>query len=347
MSAAMAWTYAGNRERQTHSAKGDPVKIRLQRLAILTSVALISVATVLVSSGSAAIGAPARQAGDVDWNAVSDAVGRSGSMMPGDVFRIGIPRTDLKVTVDGVPVQAGFALGSYAAFKQFDDGTMVMGDLVLLDEEVNAVMQGLFDQGFEVSALHNHLLNMTPHVMYMHYEGHGDALQLAQSLHQALSASATPLSPAVPPPPAAAPSGPQLDVGTLDSALGYSGKVNGSIVQYTIARAETITESGHELLPAMGVATALNFQPTGAETAAITGDFALIGSEVNPVQQALKANGIDVTAVHQHHLNEQPKLYYMHFWGNTDPAKLAQGLRAALDQTNSATAEVPVVAIGR
>jgi len=268
-------------------------------------------------------------------------------MMSGDVFRVGMPRTDLKVTVNGVPVQPGFALGSYAAFKQYDDGTMVMGDLVLLDEEVNGVMQGLFDQGFEVSALHNHLLSMSPHVMYMHYEGHGDAVMLAQGLHTALSSSATPLSPAVPPPPAAAPSGPQLDMAALDSVLGYSGKASGSVVQYTIPRAETITENGHQLLPAMGVATALNFQPTGAETAAITGDFSLLNTEVNPVAQALRSNGIDVTAMHQHHLNEQPKIYYMHFWANADPVKLAQGLRAALDQTNSATAQVPLVAIGR
>jgi uncharacterized protein DUF1259 len=323
------------------------MKSRLQRSAILLCVTLVSVATVLVSGGSAAIGASARQSGDVDWNAVQDAVGRPGTMMAGDVFRVGIPRSDLKVTVNGVPIQAGLALGSYAAFKQYDDGTMVMGDLVLLDEEVNGVMQSLFDQGFEVSALHNHLLNISPHVMYMHYEGHGDALQLAQELHQALSASATPLSPAVPAPPAAVPSGPQLDVAMVDGILGYSGKASGSIVQYSIARSETITENGHQLLPSMGVSTALNFQPTGAETAAITGDFALLGSEVNPVAQALKANGIDVTAMHQHHLSEQPKIYYMHFWANDDAAKLAQGLRAALDQTNSAAASVPVVAIGR
>src|ERR1051326_9111128 len=204
---------------------------RLQRSGILLCVMLVSVATVLVSGGSAAIGAPARQS-DVDWNAVQDALGRPGTMMPADVFRVGIPRSDLKVTVNGVPVQAGLALGSYAAFKQYADGTMVMGDLVLLDEEVNGVMQGLFDQGFEVSALHNHLLNMSPHVMYMHYEGHGDALQLAQGLHQALSTSATPLSPAVPPPPAATPSGPQLNMEMLDGVLGYSGKANGAIVQY-------------------------------------------------------------------------------------------------------------------
>ena len=314
---------------------------RLRRNAILACVALASLAIVIGSSGSAAIGAPARQS-DVDWTAVQDALGRPGTMMPGDVFRVGMPRTDLKVTVNGVPVQPGFALGSYAAFKQYDDGTMVMGDLVLLDEEANGVVQGLFDQGFEVSALHNHLLNMSPHVMYMHYEGHGDAVQLAQGLHTALSTSATPLSPAVPPPPAATPSGPQLDAGLLDSALGYSGKANGSIVQYSIGRSETISENGHQLLASMGVSTAINFQPTGPDTAAITGDFALVSSEVNPVAQALRSNGIDVTAMHQHHLSEQPKIYYMHFWANDEPAKLAQGLRAALDQTNSASAQVPV-----
>jgi hypothetical protein len=323
------------------------MKLPFRRTVLVGSMLLGSVSMVLVAGGGAAIGAPSRQAADVDWSAVQDAVGRPGTMMPGDVYRIGIPRTDLKVTVEGVPVQAGFALGSYAAFKQFDDGTMVMGDLVLLDEEVNGVMSGLFDQGFEVTALHNHLNNMLPHVMYMHYEGHGDALQLAQSLHQALSASATPLSPAVPPPPAATPTGPQLDIPTLDGILGYSGRANGSVVQYTVARSEKLMEMGHELLPAMGVATAINFQPTAANTGSITGDFVLMGSEVNPVAQALRANGIEVTAMHQHHIDETPRLFYMHFWANADPANLAHGLRAALDQTNSAAQQIPTFALSR
>jgi hypothetical protein len=323
------------------------MKLPFRRTVLVGSMLLSSVSMVLVAGGGAAIGAPSRQAADVDWSAVQDAVGRPGTMMPGDVYRIGIPRTDLKVTVEGVPVQAGFALGSYAAFKQFDDGTMVMGDLVLLDEEVNGVMSGLFDQGFEVTALHNHLNTMSPHVMYMHYEGHGDALQLAQSLHQALSASATPLSPAVPPPPAATPSGPQLDIPTLDGILGYSGRANGSVIQYTVARSEKLMEMGHELLPAMGVATAINFQPTAANTGSITGDFVLMGSEVNPVAQALRANGIEVTAMHQHHIDETPRLFYMHFWANADPANLAHGLRAALDQTNSAAQQIPTFALSR
>jgi len=291
---------------------------------------------VVAASASAA---PRSQ--EVDWTAVEQALGRSGQMMPGDVFRIGMPRTDLKVTVEDVPVQAGFALVSYAAFKQYDDGTMVMGDLVLLDQEVNGVLSGLFDHGFRVTALHNHLNNMSPHVLYMHYEGHGDdPVELAAGLHQALSASATPLSPASPPPSPAAPSGPQLDTATLDSVLGYTGRLNGNIEQFSIGRTETIVEMGHELVPAQGVTTAINFQPTGPSTAAITGDFVMLESEVNAVASTLRANGIQVTAVHQHHLAEEPRLLYMHFWANEDAASLARGLRAALDQTASVPPQV-------
>jgi hypothetical protein len=305
-----------------------------------------SVLMVAASGSGVVVGAPLGQTTSPDWNAVQDALGRPGTMMPGDVFRVGMPRTDLKVTVNNVPVQAGFALGSYAAFKQYDDGTMVMGDLVLLDQEVTPVMTALFSNGFEVSALHNHLNNMSPHVMYMHFEGHGDAVQLAEQLHQSLSPSATPLSPAVPPPAAAPPSGPQLDTAALDSVLGYTGRANGNVVQYSIARSESITENGHQLLPAQGVSTGLNFQPTGENTAAITGDFVLMGNEVDPVAQALTSNGIDVTAMHQHHIDEQPRLFYMHFWANEDPMKLATGLRAALDQTSSASAQLPTFVVG-
>jgi hypothetical protein len=322
------------------------MRVRRERIAIVACVLLGSVATVLAFGGGAAAGAPHGQTGAVDWSAVQDALGRPGTTMPRDVFRIGMPRTDLKVSVNNVPVQAGFALGSYAAFKQYDDGTMVMGDLVLLDQEVTPVMTALFSKGFEVTAQHNHLNDMTPHVMYMHYEAHGDAVQLAEELHRALSSSATPLSPAVPPPPASSLSGPQLAIATLDGILGYSGRANGSVIQYSIARSETITENGHQLLPAQGVSTGLNFQPTGDNLAAITGDFVLMADEVDPVAQALSANGIDLTAMHQHHLDEQPRLFYLHFWANDEPSKLATGLRAALDQTNSASAQLPAFVVG-
>jgi hypothetical protein len=281
----------------------------------------------VIAAGSA--GFPA----EPDWIAVGQALGKSGQMMAGDVYRIGMPRTDLTVTVKGVPVKAGFALGSYAAFKQLGDHAMVMGDLVLLDAEVPAVLSGLVANGLEVTAVHNHLNDMTPHVMYMHYVGHGDAVQLAKGLRQALSASATPLGT---PASAAAPSSAALDTRQIEQALGRAGRDLGSgVFQVTVPRAEAITDAGVALPPAMGVVTVMNFQATADGKAAITGDFVLIGKEVNAVARALRDNRIDVTALHNHGLGDEPRLFYMHFWAHDDAVSLARGLRAALDRTNS------------
>jgi len=290
----------------------------------------VGVIVVVLSVLAAAAGAPAAEP---DWKAVEQALGRSGALQAGDVFRIGMPRTDLSVTVKGVPVKPGFALGSYAAFKQVGDRTIVMGDLVLLDQEVPAVMSGLFSGGLEVTAVHNHLNEMSPHVMYTHYKGYGDAVQLAKALRQALSASGTPLgaggSPAVS-------GGPALDTKQIEQALGRSGRdIGGGVYQVTVARSEPITEMGMPLLPAMGVATVMNFQPLADGRAAITGDFVLLDKEVNPVARTLRQHGIDVTAIHNHGLMDTPRLFYMHFWAADDVAKLAKGLKAALDQTNS------------
>ncbi len=299
---------------------------------------LLKSAIVLVGL-AVVVGISARARGaDPDWKAVEHALGKAGQLQPGDVFRVGMPRTDLAVTVKGVPVKAGFALGSYAAFKQVGDRAMVMGDLVLLDLEVPAVMSGLFSGGLEVTAVHNHLNEMSPHVMYMHYEGHGDAVQLAKALRQALSASGTPLgaSGAV----AAVSGGSVLDAKLIDQALGRQGRdIGGGVYQVTVPRAEAITGMGQPLLPAMGVVTVMNFQPTADGKAAITGDFVLIDKEVNAVAKTLRQHGIDVTALHNHGLMDTPRLFYMHFWANDDPARLAQGLKAALDQTNSVKAK--------
>jgi hypothetical protein len=297
------------------------------RTATLKSSLLLGVVIAVLCSVTGARGA------EPDWKAVEQALGKSGQLQAGDVFRVGIPRTDLSVTVKGVPVKAGFALGSYAAFKQVGDQAMVMGDLVLLDQEVPAVMSGLFSGGLEVTAVHNHLNEMSPHVMYMHYEGHGDAVQLAKALRQALSSSATPLGgPATAAPSAA----PPIDTKQIEQTLGRPGRDIGSgVFQVTVPRAEAITENGMPLLPAMGVVTVLNFQAVSDGKAAITGDFVLIDKEVNPVAKTLRQHGIDVTAIHNHGLFDAPRLFYMHFWGVEAPAKLAQGLKAALDQTNS------------
>jgi len=280
--------------------------------------------------------ATAVPAAEPDWKAVEQALGKPGQLQGGDVFRVGMPRADLSVTVKGVPVKPGFALGSYAAFKQMGDQAMVMGDLVLLDQEIPAVMSGLFSRGLEVTAIHNHLNEMSPHVMYMHYEGHGDAVQLATALRQALSASATPLGGPAAPPAAPTASAPTLDTKPIEQALGRPGRDLGAgVFQVAVPRAEAITENGMPLLPAMGVVTVLNFQALADGKAAITGDFVLLDKEVNPVARTLRQHGVDVTAIHNHGLLDVPRLFYMHFWAVDAPAKLAQALRAALDQTNS------------
>jgi hypothetical protein len=282
----------------------------------------------------------AASAADNDWQAkVAEALGKTGAAMPGNVYRVGLPRTDIKATLDGVELKPGFALGGWLAFEPMGNQTMVMGDLVLTGEEVGPVMQKLLDGGLSVTALHNHLLRNQPFTMYMHVLGMGDPAKLAATLHTALATSKTPLGPAPSgssQPQAAPAAPPQIDLDTtaIDQALGAKGSNNGGVLQYGIPRAEPIKESGMEVPPALGSANAINFQPTGGGKAAITGDFVLSAKEVGPVMQALRANGIEITALHNHMLGEEPRLFFMHFWANDDAKKLAQGLRAALDKIN-------------
>jgi biotin operon repressor len=269
-----------------------------------------------------------------DWKDVEAAMGRPGQVQSGDVIRFGMPRKDLHVTVGDVAVKAGLALGSWAAFQRKGDSAMVMGDLVLTEGEVEPVMKKLQDQGLEITAVHNHLISESPHVVYMHISGHGEAVKLASAVHDAVALTKTP-GPDSPGSPSAS-EALGIDQKKIEDIVGHRGKVNGGILQIGVPRAEVITENAMVVPPTMGVATALNFQPTGNGKAAITGDYVLLGKEVNPVMKALRENGIDVTAVHSHMLMEEPRLFFMHFWANDDALKLAKGLRAALDQTNSA-----------
>ena len=269
-----------------------------------------------------------------DWQAqVGEALGKAGATAPGGIYRVGLPRTDLKVTLDGVELKPGFALGGWLAFQKMSEQGMVMGDLVLTMDEVAPVMTKLAAGGIEVTALHNHLLRNQPFTMYMHVQGNGDVVKLAAVLHAALAESKTPLS--VSP---AAPAAPPIDLDTaaIDQTLGAKGTNTGGVYQFSIPRAEPIKDSGMDVPPSMGSANAINFQPTGGGKAAITGDFVLIAKEVNPVLRALREHGIEVTAIHNHMLDDQPHLYFMHFWANDDAKKLAEGLKAALAQINIA-----------
>jgi uncharacterized protein DUF1259 len=280
----------------------------------------------------AALSAPAFAADD--WQArVGDALGKTGSATPSGIYRVGLPRTDLKVTLDGVELKPGFALGGWLAFEPMGEQAMVMGDLVLTMDEVSPVMKKLAEGGIEVTALHNHLLRNQPFTMYMHVLGHGDPVKLAAALHTALAESKTPLGAAAP---AAAPPQIDFDTAAVDQMLGAKGTNNNGVYQFGIPRAEPITDSGMDVPAPMGSANAINFQPTGGGKAAITGDFVLIAKEVNPVLRELRGHGIEVTAIHNHMLDDQPHLYFMHFWANDDAKKLAEGLKAALAQINIA-----------
>jgi len=271
---------------------------------------------------------------EIDWQKVDAAFGRKATVSA-DAHRYGFPRTDLQVTVDGVAIRPAFALGGWVAFKPMHGGAMAMGDLVLLETEINPVMSKLIEGGVDVTALHNHLLRANPATFYMHVGGHGDPVKLASAIHAALAASKTPLEA-----PAAASPAPAVDLDTaqLEQIIGAKGQANGGVYQFAVPRRDPITDNGMQVVPPgpTGVATAINFQPTGGGKAAITGDFVLIGDEVNPVIKALRTNGIEVTAVHSHMLTEQPRLFFLHFWANDDALKLARGLRAALDKTASA-----------
>ncbi|MGY4312252.1 DUF1259 domain-containing protein [Bradyrhizobium sp. JR3.5] len=274
------------------------------------------------------------RAQSVDWSKVDEILGRKPAVSD-DVHRYGFARSDLSVTLDGVAIKPAFALGGWVAFKPAHGGVMAMGDLVLLETEVNPVMAKMIAGGLEITAIHNHLLRGNPATFYMHVAGHGDPAKIAATIRDALAESKTPLTVAVPssPPPAV-----DLDTAQLDQIIGTKGQANGGVYQFNVKRTDPIKEDEMLLTPVgpMGVAIAINFQPTGGGKAAITGDFVLTSDEVNPVLKALRTNGIEVTALHSHMLDEQPRLFFMHFWANDDAIKLAKGLRAALDKTASA-----------
>ncbi|MFL6796155.1 MAG: DUF1259 domain-containing protein [Xanthobacteraceae bacterium] len=290
-------------------------------------------AQALLICGLATLG-NAASAQQPDWKKVDELLGRTAAVS-GDVHRYGFGRSDLQVTVDGVAIKTPFALGGWVAFKPAHDGAMLMGDLVLLDTEINPVMKKLIENGMQITAVHNHILRGNPATYYMHIAGHGDAVSLATTLRAGLAESKTPLTTAAA---GAAPPAIDLDTAQLEQIMGVKGTNNGGVYQFGVPRRDPVSEAGVPITPAgpMGVATAINFQPIGAGKAAVTGDFVMTAEEVNPVIQTLRANGIEITALHSHMLDEQPRLFFMHFWANDDALKLARGLRAALDKTASA-----------
>jgi biotin operon repressor len=266
---------------------------------------------------------------ETDWTSVDTALGKS-AVVQGEIHRYGFPRTDLKVTLDGVAIKPALALGGWLSFEPMRDGALVMGDLVLTETEVNPVMSKLLESGIEITGVHNHLMRASPATYYMHIHGHGDPVAMATAIRAALAESKTPFAATAAP--AAQTAQIELDTDKLDAAIGVKGKVNGGVYQFSVPRMAPITEDGIGIPPAMGTAIAINFQPTGGSKAAITGDFVVTAEEVNPMIRVLRENGIEVTAIHSHMLDEQPRLFFVHFWANDDAVKLAEGLQAALSK---------------
>jgi hypothetical protein len=286
-------------------------------------VAIAFVATAIVITGAHQNTTPA-----LNTAAIDQALGLTGQAMAGDVYRVAIPRTDLKVVVDGVSIRTGLALGGWAAFKRMGGMAAIHGDVVLLDEEVNPFISKLQAANLEITAVHNHVLNEAPHVMYVHYWGMGAEAALAKGLHDALAVTKTPLTPAAPP---ATPIDPGFDTDAFQKAIGRTGAVRNGVLSISVPRPEKIMMMGVELPPSMGMATALNIQSSGDGKVAATGDFVLIDDEVNPVAKALRSNGIAVTALHNHMLHGTPSLMFMHFWAHDSAANVAAGLKAAID----------------
>ena len=262
---------------------------------------------------------------------IDEVLGRSGQKT-GDVYKVSFPRSDLHVSVHGLAIKPGLALGSWAAFLGTDDNAMVMGDLVLLEEEVNPVMAKLRSYHFEITAVHNHLMGETPKVLYVHYMAHGSASQLATSLHTALAVSKTPLEK---PAAAAEEPTPPAWVKTVEDALGRKGTFKGGVLSYGVPRSDTIAMAGMTIPPAAGVGEAINFQGADSGNVATTGDFVLVADEVNPVLSELQGRNVLVTALHSHMLTEQPRLFFMHFWSVGSPESVGEGIKAALSKVHT------------
>jgi hypothetical protein len=287
------------------------------KFGLLTLVATLSIPTLL-------------NAAEIDWKKVDAALGKTAAVS-GEVHRYGLPRSDLHVTLDGVAIKPALALGGWIAFAPMHGEAMVMGDLVLLESEITPVMTKLLDGGLDITAVHNHILRASPATFYMHVGGHGDPEKMAAVIRSALSASNTPFDPP------ATTAGPaptiDLDSAKLDQIMGVKGTATGGVFQFAVSRHDPILESGMQVNGPLGGANAINFQPTGNGKAAITGDFLVTGNEVNPLIRALRAADIEVTAIHSHMLDEQPRMFFIHFWAHDDALKLARGVRTALETT--------------
>jgi Domain of Unknown Function (DUF1259) len=265
----------------------------------------------------------------LNTDGIAKAMGREGDLT-GEMYKVSFPRSDLAVKVNNVAIKPALSLIAWAGFIKSGSTAITYGDLVLLEDEINPVISKLEEGGVEVSALHNHLLHETPRIMYIHFVGRGDEVEMAKGIREALALTKTPL--------VSSPSRPETkpEIATeIERIIGYQGSMGGDVFHITVPRNEVHVATMGTMLPgSMGMNTPFNFQLDG-KNAAINGDFMLLPAELNPVIKALRANGIEVASVHNHLLDNQPPMVFMHFWAYGDAVSLAKGLKAALDRVGS------------
>jgi hypothetical protein len=266
-----------------------------------------------------------------DLREVEQILGVSGQMQEGALV-VPFPRSDIKVTIYGDSVPTAFGFGSWTAWKNMGNETMVMGDLVLLEKEINPVISALAEAGISVTALHNHFLGEKPRIIYMHIHGIGQAGALARGIRKALDKTATPRSH-----PAPTNAFPALDIKRMEQIIGHPGHAGGGIFKITVGR-PGIKIHGVELTSSMGLNSWVAFIGTN-ERAHVAGDIAMLANEVNPVIRALRKHGIKILAVHNHMLDEEPRIFFLHYWGTGKAENLARAFRDALAQAKKTEAK--------
>lgn len=263
-----------------------------------------------------------------DFSEIEKIMGAKNQLQEG-AWVVRFPRSDLKITIAGEAMPTALGFVSWAAFKDMGDQTMVMGDLVLLEKEVNPVITALEQNGIQITALHNHFFWENPRVMFMHIGGTGSKAALAKGLRLALDQTATPKAVAATAPGPRAP-GPSLNTQRLEQILGHKGQVSGEVFKITVGR-QGVKMGGMELTSSMGLNSWAAFVGTDAR-AHVAGDVVMTASEVNRVIRALRQGGIDIVAVHNHMLDEQPHVFFLHYWGSGPAESLAKTVKAAFDQ---------------
>lgn len=277
----------------------------------------------------AAMPSASRAAGSMSvasWDSVS-AILQTKDVFAGGYHRFNLPRRDITLRLGGVTVAPELAQGAWAGFSDAPDMTMLMGDLVLKSTELGPVLAELAAQGLDVTAIHNHLVGEEPRLIYVHFGGHGNAVDLARRLDRALALTSTPR------PVATAPAVPlAIDSTLVFKGLGRSGRTHGNVAQVSFMLVPgKVTMDGMEVTPALGYASPVNIQAIDASRAVATGDFAVTGPQVEPMLRAFASHGITATALHTHMIGESPTLYFIHFWADASLAKVVEGLRAVVD----------------